>query len=100
MAEQSTLIQSDSRYARVMTIARRARQIMRESKDKRLQPADVALGKFGAHKPIKLAEEELKAGFVGFKLRDSLKSYTDSLSKPVKTTPSIDTFGKDEESGE
>lgn len=68
--EFNGLINKDSRYAKVMAIARRARQIMREAKSKGVPFYDVSLLKSGSNKPIKLAEEEFIHNMIGFKFRD------------------------------
>ncbi len=73
--DQKELITKDSHYASVMAIARRARQLMRESFDKGVSPWEVSLVKVGDHKPIKLALEEYEQGMIGYKFREE---------KPVK----------------
>lgn len=81
--ELQGLISKDSRYAKVMAIARRARQIMREAKSKGVPFHDVSLLKSGSSKPIKLAEEEFLHNMVGFKFRDENTTENYEINAPV-----------------
>lgn len=79
-------VNKDSRYARVMAVARRARQLMRESHDKGVNPWEVSLVKVGVHKPIKLALEEIIQGAVGFKLKEKFKENIPAESAVTEKT--------------
>ncbi len=95
MEETQFPLSKDSRYAFVMAVARRARQIMREAQEKGVTPREVSLVKAGAYKPVKLAEEELEQGLVGYTLRLSskpvpAKNPPEAVEEPEEEPPAAD----------
>ena len=84
MEELQLNIGKDSYYARVMAIARRARQIIKEANDKGVAPWELALVKTGPHKPIKLAQEEFDQGLIGFTFRENLADRQASLAEEAE----------------
>ena len=96
MATTQSLISKDSHYATVMAIARRARQLIKEADNKGINPWEVSFAKIGAHKPIKLAEEEFEQGMLGYKLREKPPVKKTS----VKIAPAEESVGDQEETTE
>ncbi len=96
MQETSFPISKDSRYALVMAVAKRARQLMREAQDKGVNPWEVCLLKTVTYKPIKLAEEELSQGLVGYRLKENIpvkakeKDSPEAVEKPAEEPPTAD----------
>lgn len=91
MPKKELKIAEDSRYALVMTVARRARQLMKEAAAKGVNPCEVALVNIGNHKPVKLALEEVMQGKVGYKLREKGKAV------PIESSPVPDAEALTEE---